>query len=295
MKVLSIREPYATLIKEGKKQIETRSWKTNYRGELYIHASATKNKIEKKDLASLIDSTSSTGSIICKCNLVDCIYMTKEYIEKIKRDNPQEYKWGDYKEGRYAWILEAVTPLKELIPAHGQLGIWNYYNEQEVMNLMNPITYGWVDKNGIKQEEDANFNNYCLQSPKELIKSKTGVCWDQVELERYYFKANDWNVKTYYMIYYDGKKIPTHTFLTYQKKGKFYWFEHSWEAFRGIHTFTSEGDLLKEVQKNFLEDQIGSSYEENNLVLYEYTKPKYHLSAAEFDEHCTSGKKVVVD
>ena len=62
-----------------------------------------------------------------------------------------------------------------------------------------------------------------------------------------------------------------------------------------IHTFTSEGDLLKEVQKNFLEDQIGSSYEENNLVLYEYTKPKYHLSAAEFDEHCTSGKKVVVD
>ena len=39
MKVLSIVEPYATLIKENKKIIETRSWKTNYRGELYIHAS----------------------------------------------------------------------------------------------------------------------------------------------------------------------------------------------------------------------------------------------------------------
>ena len=47
MKVLSITEPFATLIKNKKKFIETRSWKTNYRGELYIHASKT--KINKKD------------------------------------------------------------------------------------------------------------------------------------------------------------------------------------------------------------------------------------------------------
>ena len=40
MKVLSLTVPCATLIKE-KKLIETRSWKTDYRGELYIHASAT--------------------------------------------------------------------------------------------------------------------------------------------------------------------------------------------------------------------------------------------------------------
>ena len=42
MKVLSLTEPYATLIKNGSKTIETRSWKTNYRGRLYIHASSTK-------------------------------------------------------------------------------------------------------------------------------------------------------------------------------------------------------------------------------------------------------------
>lgn len=41
MKVLSLTEPCATLIKEKKKLVETRSWKTDYRGELYIHASAT--------------------------------------------------------------------------------------------------------------------------------------------------------------------------------------------------------------------------------------------------------------
>lgn len=39
MKVLSIKEPFATLIKDGVKRYETRSWKTNYRGEIYIHAS----------------------------------------------------------------------------------------------------------------------------------------------------------------------------------------------------------------------------------------------------------------
>ena len=39
MKVLSIKEPYATLLMKKIKHIETRSWKTNYRGEIYIHVS----------------------------------------------------------------------------------------------------------------------------------------------------------------------------------------------------------------------------------------------------------------
>ena len=39
MRVLSIKEPFASLICLGKKRIETRSFKTNYRGKLYIHAS----------------------------------------------------------------------------------------------------------------------------------------------------------------------------------------------------------------------------------------------------------------
>ena len=42
MKVLTIREPFVTLIKNKMKYIETRSWKTNYRGEIYIHSSVAK-------------------------------------------------------------------------------------------------------------------------------------------------------------------------------------------------------------------------------------------------------------
>ena len=48
MKVLSLTEPYATLIKKGVKTIETRSWKTNDRGKLYIHASSTRIPREYK-------------------------------------------------------------------------------------------------------------------------------------------------------------------------------------------------------------------------------------------------------
>ena len=131
MKVLSLTEPFATLILNGNKHIETRSWKTNYRGELYIHASKTKitkEDLENEKLMSLIKNKNFNFSdIICKCNLVDCIYMTKEFVEEIKSNNYQEYICGEYKEGRYAWILEnieTITPIK----AKGSLSIWEYHH-----------------------------------------------------------------------------------------------------------------------------------------------------------------------
>ena len=134
MKVLSIKEPYATLIKMKHKKIETRSWKTKYRGELYIHASiskAPKKLLEKDFMKSFVtEQDLSYGKIILKANLVDCIEMTKEWIEKLKKENPQEYLLGLYEEGRYAWILENVTPLEQPIIAKGKLGIWNYQEKE---------------------------------------------------------------------------------------------------------------------------------------------------------------------
>lgn len=131
MKVLTIREPFATLISQGIKRIETRSWKTKYRGELYIHAGVAKidkKKRERKDLMDLVDESKlNYGSIICKCELVDCIYMTEDFIEKIKKKK-NEYVCGNYEVGRYAWILKNIEILDKPIPAKGQLGMWNYNN-----------------------------------------------------------------------------------------------------------------------------------------------------------------------
>ena len=129
MRVISIKEPYASLIKDKKKFIETRSWKTNYRGKLYIHASLAKitKEIENnKELMKLIDFKMSYGYIIFKCDLKDCIYMSKEYIENIKKYNYQEYICGHFEIGRYAWILENIETLDKPIKAKGKLGIWTY-------------------------------------------------------------------------------------------------------------------------------------------------------------------------
>ena len=300
MKVLSLIEPWATLIKDKKKFIETRSFKTSYRGELYIHASATrinKDVLKRKELMDIVqDSTFSFGYIICKCKLVDCIYMTEEYIENIKNNNYQEYVCGEYKVGRYAWILEDITPLEQPIRARGQLNIWNYYTEVEVMNFMEDIQYGWCDKN--KKIFVDDFNNfgddYRLQSPKEVIKNKVGVCWDQVELERYYFRSNDINVKTYFLVHYDNDMCPTHTFLTYEKNNKFYWFEHSWKMFRGIHEYGSLKELLSDVRNKFIRYELNNEYLESNLVLHEYSKPKYNISVQEFYEHCDKGEYIEI-
>lgn len=41
MKALSIKQPWAWLIANGYKDVENRTWNTNYRGEFLIHASGT--------------------------------------------------------------------------------------------------------------------------------------------------------------------------------------------------------------------------------------------------------------
>ena len=44
MKVITIKQPFATLIAEGLKEFEFRTWKTKYRGEILIHAGKSFDK-----------------------------------------------------------------------------------------------------------------------------------------------------------------------------------------------------------------------------------------------------------
>lgn len=131
MKVLSIREPFASLIMENTKTIETRSWKTSYRGELYIHSCLSYSKSSnEKEALKLLKGKTQFGVIMCKCNLIDCIYMDENYIKKIKEKNPTNFKCGRYEIGRYAWVLDNIEPLSTPIQTKGKLGIWNYIGEE---------------------------------------------------------------------------------------------------------------------------------------------------------------------
>ena len=140
MKVVSLLEPFASLIKEDVKKIETRSWKTNYRGEIYIHASKRKVSIKddrtKRLAGYLKDQDFKYGCIIAKAKLVDCIYMDKEFLDKIESDTIEK-DCGHYEEGRYAWILRDVEILGDPIYTNGQLGIWNYDEKRIVMGDYN--------------------------------------------------------------------------------------------------------------------------------------------------------------
>ena len=81
MKVLTIKQPYASLIAHGFKKYEFRTWKTKYRGEIYIHASIGISKSINKDKGfTYLKSEIKPGYILCKCNLVDCIPMTEDFI-----------------------------------------------------------------------------------------------------------------------------------------------------------------------------------------------------------------------
>lgn len=144
MRVVSIREPYATLIKNKIKYIETRSWNTHYRGEIYIHSCKGKYPIKEKIKHLVKADELKYGYIMCKANLVDCVFIDKEFAEKIKNENYDNYLCGDYSEGRYAWIISDIEVLDNYIPANGQLSIWNYdpnNNER------------WIRKDGGKENK----------------------------------------------------------------------------------------------------------------------------------------------
>jgi len=71
VKAISIKEPWASMIKSGKKTIETRTWKTDYRGKILLCASKNpKSKISGKAfaIADLSDIKPMTkGDIVKAC------------------------------------------------------------------------------------------------------------------------------------------------------------------------------------------------------------------------------------
>lgn len=128
MKALSLKEPWASLIAAGIKRIETRSWRTGYRGPLFIHASKTPVDRKGPQIQTLLELLPSRalqpGFVVCRCVLRDCLPMDRKFLAQIEQ-NPVEKLCGEYALGRWAWILEQVQPIEKPFPAKGSLGLWN--------------------------------------------------------------------------------------------------------------------------------------------------------------------------
>ena len=127
MKVLTIREPWASLIVNGYKKYEFRSWKTNYRGKILIHTSSIIDK-DMLDRFSDYNLDYVTGAIIGEAEIVDCILIDKDFNDKLRSDNPVVYGNSNHVE-TYAWKLDNVKKYDKVIYTKGKLGIWNYEME----------------------------------------------------------------------------------------------------------------------------------------------------------------------
>jgi hypothetical protein len=108
-KVLTIRQPWAQLIVWGVKPVENRSWLTNHRGALLIHAGMKYEKVpELEERYGFTEDDCESGAIIGIANLVDVV-----------EDHPSPFFCGPF-----GWVLDNVRGI-DPIPMRGKLGLFN--------------------------------------------------------------------------------------------------------------------------------------------------------------------------
>lgn len=132
MKVLTIKQPWATLIMQGDKRFEFRSWQTKYRGDLLIHAGKGIDKEAMKRLAKYLPDDIPLGKILGKVTLVDCVKMCPEFKDMLLKKNPDIYTKSSFQEN-YGWQVENVKIFDEPIDVKGHLSLWEYEVDDKML------------------------------------------------------------------------------------------------------------------------------------------------------------------
>lgn len=148
MKAITLWQPWATLIALGAKLIETRSWKTDYRGPLAIHAASrppewTDNPDIERVLAyyGYENGVHQDGpieflpraSVVAICELLSC-EPTDELLRVPGNKEAQE-PFGDFSPGRFGWVLADVVRLETPIRARGRQQLWDWEPPGEIIRL----------------------------------------------------------------------------------------------------------------------------------------------------------------
>lgn len=133
IKVISLWQPWASLIAFGAKEYETRSWAHKYRGRIAIHAAKTRDNLTVVYQQPFYDALIGKGwysepedlplgAIVAIAELT-AIYRADELFPKISE---QEQAFGMYGAGRFAWRLQNVKPLDVPFSIAGKQGLWDW-------------------------------------------------------------------------------------------------------------------------------------------------------------------------
>lgn len=126
MKALTVSQPFASLIADGQKFVENRTWSTSYRGLIAIHAGKGSKYLTKKTLA-----TYPTGCIVAVARPATCVQATTiRFNGEIAKANAKHIAPGttkfwselarhEHTEGPWCWVLEDVNKLPATITYRG--------------------------------------------------------------------------------------------------------------------------------------------------------------------------------
>lgn len=122
---LTVSQPYASLIADGKKFVENRRWATSHRGLVAIHAGRGRQYLNPTELAAF-----PTGCVLAVGNLVSCAPLDALFRQSRCRTiggtalTVGEVLDHRYTEGPWCWIFSDVRKLKTPLPARGAQGLW---------------------------------------------------------------------------------------------------------------------------------------------------------------------------
>jgi hypothetical protein len=157
MKILTLTEYWASLMANGFKRVETRSWGTDYRGPILNHAAKgfprevrqmiTREPFKSKLAECLPPILNSSdvlpGRVLSRHDLVDVVptrwlvesdeAAAKDYrydlgLGSIAAGGTRQFEieFGDYSDGRWAWITRNLRRAAKPFPFKGALGLRDF-------------------------------------------------------------------------------------------------------------------------------------------------------------------------
>lgn len=127
MKAISLWQPWASAMASGVKQNETRSWWTNYRGDLVICSAKRRPSRQELPDRVLYEEAMAVpyGCALCIVELHELIPSDLFHGATPLPISQAEADLGDYTPGRWIWRTRNCRRLHQAVPIVGHQGLWN--------------------------------------------------------------------------------------------------------------------------------------------------------------------------